>query len=199
MIRSMVERSVIQGKVFSGDHFHNSKLRDVVVDLVSACILINDDQNCFFLEPFAYQEILISVCYRLLHRYPLASNGPSNKNEKAIYLGVLAWMTTVLFQHGRSLRLSYDILQRNIRDFIDGISGSDIIDPTIFLWLLFLSGLTTSDVNNRDWLLPPIKKCLFTLNIDSWPSVHESIGKLPWLNIFHNKRGQELWQALIWK
>ena len=119
MIQSMFGQSVPQEELFSvANHaqIYDPELRDVLVDLMSVSRLFNDDRAFVRLDPYAYQEILISVCYRLLHRHPLVCDGPWNDNENACYLGLLALATTLLFQYSRSRRLSYDLLAEKLRN-----------------------------------------------------------------------------------
>jgi hypothetical protein len=196
----MLGESIPRKETFakSGDaQVYDLVLLGVIVDLMSACTLINSNQNCLKLEPYAYQEILISIGYRLLHRYPLTGNKPDNDNENAWRLGILAFLTTVLFQHGRSQTISYGILSRNLRRAIEDTSSNEIKEST-FLWLLFIGGVSIFDVTDK-WLLCRIKKCLSTLRIDSWQSAREAVRNLPWIDAFHDKRGQDIWQALVWE
>jgi hypothetical protein len=173
---------------------YDPELRGVFADLMSVCDLLNSSHGSYKLEPFAFQEILISVCYRLLHRYPLTGNRPDNADEGACQLGILALMTTMIFQDGRSPRISYDLLAERLRSTIKSFSSNCVMEEVNFLWLLFVSGISVFKVTGRAWLLPCITKCVSTLNLGSWKAARDKFKKYPWIDAIHDELGQELWQ-----
>jgi hypothetical protein len=178
-------------------HVHDSELRCVIADLISVSHPINDDRTCFKLEPYTFQEIWISVSYRLLLRYPLAGCRTEKDSDNAWHLGLLALTTTFLFRNGRTQPPSYDLLAEMLRDVIQGMSSNDLIEETTFLWLLFVSGISVFAAIDRMWLLPQIKTCLINLNIDNWRMARDKIRKFPWIDAAHDKPGLELWQAVV--
>ncbi len=201
MVQSMLAQSIPQAQHFSiadGPQVYNPELRCVVVDLMSISRLLNGSRMCFRLEPYAFQDILVSVCYRLLHHHPAAGDRPENDNENACHLGLLAFMTTLLFQHGRSQRLSYKLLAEKLRNGIRDTSSNVTMEETIFLWLPFIGGISVFRAVDRPWLLPLIKTRLFALNIDSWRIARDKIRKLPWIDAVHDRPGRELWQAMVY-
>lgn len=175
-------------------HVYDPELRGVFVDLMSVCDLLNNSHGCFKLEPFVFQEILISVCYRLLHQYPLAGNRPANDDESACQLGILALLTTMIFQNGRSPRISYDLMAERLRNTITSISNNCVTEEVTFLWLLFVVGISVFQVTGRTWLLPIIKKCVSTLGLGSWQAARDRFRAYPWIDAIHDELGQELWQ-----
>jgi hypothetical protein len=182
-----------------GTKSHDTALYRVVQDMMNFSALLNSDHTCFKFEPFAYQDILISGCYRLLNRYPLAGDRPETSNDNALYLGLLALVTTMLFQHGRALRLTYDLLAEKLRGAIRDTSTNGPMEETTLLWLLFIGGISVFGPNDRSWLLLQIKKCLFALKISSWEAALDTIKSLPWIDAIHENRGQELWQSVVWE
>jgi hypothetical protein len=202
MIQSMVGPSVPQvelSNVKNDTQGYDPKLRDVFVDLMSVSRLFNDDRAFVRLDPYAYQEILISVCYRLLHLHPLLSDGPENHNEKSCYLGLLALVTTLLFQYGRSRRLSYDLLAEKLRNTIESVLSNQLVEETTILWLLFAGGISVFGAPDRAWLIPRIKTLIITLNIDTWRIVRDKIKTLFWIDAAHDKPGKELWEAAVYE
>jgi hypothetical protein len=199
MIQSAFSQLALQEELFSVANdlkVYDSELRDVLVDLMGVSRFFNDDRAFVRLDPYAYQEILISVCYRLLHRHPLVGDGLENSNENACYLGLLALVTTLLFQYGRSRQLSYDLLAEKLRAAIEN-ALSNKLEETTFIWLLFSSGISVFGATDWAWLIPQIKALLFTLNINSWRTARDKIKTLPWIDAAHDKPGKELWQAVV--
>ena len=181
---------------------HNARvydpvLRDVLIDLLSISHFFNDSRVFVKLDPYAYQEILIVVCYQLLHRNPLLRAGFGDVNENACYLGLLAIVTKLLFQHGRSQRFPYNLLAERLRHAIKSSLSHKLVEETTCLWVLFVAGISV--FGDTDWmgLIPDIRTLLSRLNIDSWENARDKIKALPWINAVHDKPGRELWQAVV--
>ncbi|RDW56707.1 hypothetical protein BP6252_14028 [Coleophoma cylindrospora] len=140
--RDEFPRQILQSASAQADHENNPSsmayntrisdpvLRCVVVDLMSISCLFNDDRMRFRLEPDAYQEVLISVSYRLLHRYPLAGDRADRNNDNACHIGLLALITTMIFKHGRHRQNPYDILTEKLRDAVKFTLDKESIDET---------------------------------------------------------------------
>lgn len=195
----MVVRIVPQIELFNppdAARIYDAELRCVIADLITVSHLLNRDRMCFKSEPYTFQEIWISVSYRLLHRYPLTGSRPEKDSDNAWYLGVLALITTFLFRNSRSQPVSYDLLAESLRDVLKGTSSNDL-EGTTFLWLLFIGGVSIFGATDRIWLLPRIQACLLNLNIDNWQTARNKIRKFPWIDAAHDKPGHELWQAVV--
>lgn len=171
---------------------------------MSVSRLLNYNPAYFRFEPFAYQEVLISVCYRLLHRHPLADNelengdGSETHYQKLCHLGLLALMTTLLFRYKAFRRLSYPLLAERLRNAIDEASSNRLANDPMLLWFLFVGGVSVfMDADTRRWLSPHIKTCLSGLSIDGWPAARNQVRKFPWIDIVHDDLGHELWQAIM--
>lgn len=173
-------------------------LRGVLLDLTSVCLFLDRDRPCFNLDSLAYQDILISVVCRLLHRCPLTDDTLGNRDRTDAYqLGILALMTTLLFQHGRRQRISYALMAQRLRQATENLERQGLVGSTILLWLLFIGGVSVFHAGDRDWILPQIRRCLLALNIDSWEQAQQKIRELPWFSAVHDKPGEALWKAMF--
>jgi hypothetical protein len=196
----MAYLSMSQYETFGSDNpqIYDFTLQQVFKDLMSVSCLLNHNTACFRLEPFAYQEILLSVCYRLVHRYPLAQKGYGygNDHEELLYLGLLAFMTTLLFQH-TFRRLSYPLLTVRLRNAIESLFNRDLINDPMTLWLLVVGGISVFDnADNRTWLVSLVKRYLSRLQISTWSALRDEISNFPWFNMVHEGPGHHFWQAL---
>jgi len=196
----MASLSMSQYETFSSDNpqIYDFTLQQVFEDLMSVSCLLNHNTACFRLEPFAYQEILLSVCYRLVHRYPLAHQGYGygNDHEELLYLGLLAFMTTLLFQYAFR-RLSYPLLTKRLRNAIERLLNRGLMNDPMTLWLLVVSGISVFDnADNRTWLVSHVKRYLSRLQIGTWSALRDEIRNFPWFNMVHEGPGHHFWQAL---
>lgn len=177
-------------------HINDPELRKIFVDLMDVSRYFNNG-SAFRLDGYEYQEILISVCYRLLHHYPLAGSGPENNNENACYLGLLALVSMLLFQHHHHRQSQYELLAEKLRNAIERESCNKLMEETTLLWLLFAGGISVFGVTYRTWLIPQIKTTLSTLKVYSWQSARDKIKTCPWVDAAHDKLGEELWQCIF--
>ncbi|KAK2742261.1 hypothetical protein FQN55_007930 [Onygenales sp. PD_40] len=92
MVHQICSQSTYRENGFSlpnGVHVYDPYLRGILVDFMGASRYMNDETAIAGLDPCQYNDAVISVCYRLLSRYPLAGSGPESDNDKAYYLGIL--------------------------------------------------------------------------------------------------------------
>lgn len=174
-------------------------LRDLLVDILSISHYFNDSSAFIRLDPQAYQEMLILLCYRILHRKSLLDEGFANVNEHACYLGLIALVTKLLFQYGRPQKFPYSLLVKSLRQAIEGSLGNELIKKTTCLWLLFLAGPSVFDDAEWTQFKPRIRILFSSLHIDSWETANQKISILPWINAVHNNPGEELWQEITAK
>lgn len=176
---------------------NDTVLRDVLIDLMSISYFFNDSHVFVKLDPYAYQEILIVVCYQLLQRNPLLCEGFEDVNENACHLGLLVLVTKLLFQHGRSRKFPYHLLLERVRFSIQSSLSNKLVAETTRLWLLFVAGISVFGDTKLMLLMPQIRILLSGLNIDSWENARKTIKTLPWIDAVHDKPGKELWQTIV--
>jgi hypothetical protein len=174
---------------------YDSNSRYIFVDFMSLSRLLNCSRTPFRMDPYAYQEVLISLLYRLLHHSSLNRGEFEINNEYACHLGLLATISTLFFQYGRFERIPYDLLGVRLQKAIDATSRNDQKRESFLLWLLFIGGISVLGNKDRTLLYYQIKTCTSVLNVDNWLAARDEIKKYPWIDKAHDKAGQELWQA----
>jgi len=201
VIRSPLYQVVDQNELLNlldSSHVFDPELRSIIADLIRVCRFFNVDRKDFnLLEPYAFQEIWISLSYRLLHHYPLRGGQRETASENAWQFSILAFITTFLFQKGRSLRLSYSLLAGSLRKAIDCTLANDSIAESTMLWFLFVGGISVFDSPDTVWLSPKVKTSLANLGIDNWLAARDEIKKHPWIDVIHDKLGEELWHSIF--
>ncbi|KAF3937522.1 hypothetical protein ABW19_dt0208379 [Dactylella cylindrospora] len=182
-------------EVLARSNIETPDVQGVFQDLVCASFFLNGEDSHTKIDAFSFQEILISIFYRLLHCYPLGERMPANDAEEACYLALLASLSTmfVRFEHSK---ISYQLLTDKLRVAILGLAGSTSTDASTLLWLLFVGRVSVFSLSDDTWLLPQIKKCLFALNVNSWQETRAQLTKFPWIRYFHDKSGYEVWNSL---
>jgi hypothetical protein len=169
-------------------------LQEIFRDISSVSHILA--HNVIKLEPFAFQEIVISVLNRLLHLYPLYKSGLENEIDRLFYLTLLAFMSTMLFQPGRRKRLPYELLAKRFRTVVIGMSRSDLVSEPMLLWILHVGVISVLQENDLVWVVPWIKSIASSLDIRDWQSAQEQLYKYPWIRVFHDGPGQKLWDTI---
>ena len=198
-IQSLLSPSYPQEQPIIAKHetqIYDSEIRNVFEDLMTVSRLFNDNP-LIRLDPWEWQELLISIYYRLLNRYPLASDYFRNDHENAYYLGMLALMSTIFFNYGKFRRLPYDLLASKLHAAIEKALCNKALEESTILWLFFVGGISIFGADNWAWLSQELKSLLLALNIDSWSTARSRIKSFPWIDVAHDKAGEKLWQALF--
>lgn len=167
---------------------YNPELRSVTADIASACYLFNDEHRSLVLEHYEFQDILTSLYYRILWFCPLSDAHFLNINDAAVYIGLLALLSTTLFQTSELPHLEYDLLKSQARVLL----ASNLVDEVISFWLLFVCGISIYR-NNQIQLVPIIKMYSSTYKLRDWEKARAKFGDLPWINTLHNELGNRLW------
>ena len=181
-------------KAHSEPGLSDSKLDQAFSEVSHLCELINSRASR--LTPLMFQEILTSLCYRLLHLYPFASVRPIEDVDDACHTALLAFMTSFLFQHGRFERLPYRLLRRQLSSSVNRLLKAPEMNERA-LWLLFVGGVTVFESHDRIWLIPAIKACLIALKIDEWTVALGILKSRAWVGCLHDEDGYRLWQAAL--
>ncbi|KAJ6261696.1 hypothetical protein Dda_2494 [Drechslerella dactyloides] len=171
---------------------YNIELQCIYRDILCSSRYLNDTQESPMIAPLDFQEILISVCYRLLRTHPLMEERPANVAEDACHLMLLALMTTMIIRPAHSrLRVSYDLITNLLRHAVCALLESEEDDEFI-LWVLFAGGVSVFHPQKETWLLSRLGSCTVALGVDSWAAAREILIRFPWVRHFHDKLGEEL-------
>jgi hypothetical protein len=173
----------------------NYDLRSVFCDMTSVSHIL--ERRLVKFDPFAFQDILISVLYRLLHLHPLSDPIPETPVDKLCCLGLLAFMSTTIFQPGRQELLPYELLAEKLRQALMESSASALVHKTMLFWILYVGGISVFRDSNMTWLIPRIKATSSSLGIRDWPGAREKLCTYPWISVFHDGPAQELWNRMI--
>ena len=140
-----------------------------------------------------FQEILISIQYRLLY----ISNNSSHL-DTIIHVGMLAFATNVFLQM-QGFAMRFEKLSARLQHVTIGLQSfrdGSVLEFT--LWLLHFARVTNVSVKNRDpWLEFEMSKALEALNLTSWESTRDTLKKYLWIDVLHDKGGKKAFEDAI--
>ena len=169
----------------------NLHLREVFDDMTALCDLLNHNIKPASMDLVMYQEILLSIFYRLLRFRSLNQALETFDENSLVHLGLVLCTMTVLLHHGTRTVIDFHLVSDCLECVLDSVTEQH--DTELVLWLLSMGGIWTS---GAEWVVDRIKSQAGSLASARWNVVHERLTKLPWINVLHDKAGQSFWDKL---
>jgi hypothetical protein len=169
-------------------------LRDILLDALDIAAVLNDPVGDGHLGLITFQEILVSICSRLIHFRPLKSDMPLSLVESAYHIGLVIYTMSLFLQHDRRRIMDYDLVTVRLKEVLD---SAQELDDGLAIWLMCLGGIWLADDPCRVWLVPIIGQFTHRTGISSWSEVHDRVSKLPWINAVHEDQGRLAWTSAL--
>lgn len=164
------------------------KLFTVFIDMQRFSLLVNmfvSSQNKLKQELF--QEAMISIQYRLLFlRYRLHTQFL----DETVRISLLAYQASIfLYIPGSSSR--YEFLESQYHSIIQEMDDSTTEAANFKLWMVFVGAFIFHDAANQ-----LLYSMIANLTIgSSWTSVRTRLKDIMWIDVIHDERGKEIFQA----
>ncbi|KIW10155.1 hypothetical protein PV08_11116 [Exophiala spinifera] len=146
------------------------------------------------LDPYMFQEFLVSLGYRLIHFHPLGDSNPrlESKVDQACHIGLTVYLTTLFLRRGNRCFLRYRLIAQQLKDIIEtGLEGEH---NDLMLWLLFIGGVSVLEDLDQAWLGLRIRQAAQSLEVNSWKGIQLCLTQFPWIGLLHNEAGEALWR-----
>jgi hypothetical protein len=173
----------------------DTRLHNALRDLHTfSCISNVAYQTTRKLSPDTYNEMMISILYRLTHL-----SFESDPLQEAIRTGLLVFSSTIFMQryfkdqpYDHLLNLYSKALSR-----LHKSTGIDLPVP-IVLWLTILSHVVAheepSPTERRNvWL----GQAILRAGIESWPQALEILRSIAWVDFIHNQPGKQAFERAM--
>lgn len=167
----------------SDQRLHNA-LRDLHA---FSCISNLAYQTTRKLSPEIYNEIMISILYRLTRLS--FENDPM---QEAIRIGLLAVSSTIFMQR-QYMEHPYDHLSNLYRTAMYKLhETTDITLPVpVELWLIILLRVVMpKESSTSDWLSVWLDHTVLRAEIDSWSQAREILRSIVWVDFIHDRLGK---------
>ncbi|KAJ4351475.1 uncharacterized protein N0V89_006818 [Didymosphaeria variabile] len=167
----------------------DAALLDVLLDIICTSVLFNDPPSARKVDLYLFQELLVTVCYRLL-AIPHTHSPP--RIEDAYHIGLTLFMMELFLQVGKQRVMSYDNVTRRLRRVLE----SDVLEGEgeLRFWLLMLGGVWISDDEDAEWLLPKMFAQTRKMRLRSWSDAREVLERWPWIGALHDGPGKMVWE-----
>ncbi|KAF2451561.1 hypothetical protein P171DRAFT_515562 [Karstenula rhodostoma CBS 690.94] len=164
-------------------------LLDVLIDIICASTLFSDLPSTQKVDLYLFQELLVSICYRLL-AIPYSHHPP--RIEDSYHVGLMIFMMSLFLQVGSQRIMSYRNVTRRLKrvlesDFLDG-------EDDLRLWLLMMGSVWVADDEDADWLMPMVCAQTRKMELRSWSEAREVVERWPWIGALHDALGRLVWE-----
>lgn len=176
-------------------------LHFAMMDVLALCNYAGSAQ----LSAFQYQYLVISILQRLIDYAPLGDERPSHPLDDVCQLGLLAFMSTVLY-HTRERRPACSTLLSNLlRTRLDKfenemVSGRANKYLSLHLWLLFIYAVSAPEYEQYcdadSSVARRIQVLAKALTLETWEDVAAHLSVYPWVAMIHNEPSKKLWAVI---
>ena len=146
------------------------------------------------IEPRLFQETMVSLQYRLLHK-ETPDAGLRNTRNEALRLGMLAFTTTI-FLHVAGIETRYFNLAQKMERIIKDLDMTANTQESEFrLWLLFVAILSLPSKAVEHWLDNTLSQTIETLAIKSWQKTKLVLKQFLWIDVLHDMEGERIFSS----
>lgn len=146
-------------------------------------------------DPDMLQEVIVSVCYRLVRFHALGDPPLESKLDAAYHIGLVAFMTTLFLQFDGRRFLRYNLVSRCLGSVI-GRMISELGDD-LLLWLLFIGGISVLEEADQRWVVLQISHIVRLLGFENWGQMRQLLTQFPWIGAIHDGPGKALWDTVM--
>lgn len=168
-------------------------LRSIANDVFSLADVLDRSSPQNKMGPVAFQETLLALCYRLLQPGPFSSPYHGSTLDYGCQMGMIAFLTTLMFQFGRRRLLHHEALSSRFRSFVQGYHQDISNQEGLLLWLLFIGRLSILSTSDDKWLIPRIAQEVGNAGIVEWAGLREALARFPWIASLHSAPAEQLW------
>ncbi|KAK7751743.1 hypothetical protein SLS62_006228 [Diatrype stigma] len=167
-------------------------LREILLDTLDISYLINNRLRSGAFDLVTFQEMQVSIGYRLFQFSSLGSPRHECAVQAAYHVGLTIFLMTMFLQFDHRRMMDYDLISLRLKDVLGG--GLDRQDESgLLLWLTLIGGIWVSRDAHREWLGPKLRREAQRLGLESWDKALDVISKFPWVHTLHDEPGHTVW------
>jgi hypothetical protein len=146
------------------------------------------------LSPDTYNEMMISILYRLTHL-----SFEDDSLQEAIRTGLLTFSSTI-FLTRHYMKQPYEYLVNLFSSALFKLcqSTSIIVPRPIMLWLMILYHVVAyKEPSPEDWQSVWLDKAVSLTRVNTWPQAHRILKSIMWVDFVHDTPGKKAFEAAI--
>lgn len=168
----------------------NKTLKEAFLDLLGVCNLFNKHIDKKPLDVIEFQEILVSVCYRLMGFRTLNEARLIHDIDSAYHIGLLVFLMSTFWNNHQSRLAKPGLIAACIRDALY------MADGELAFWLLMLGGISIPKGDDQEWMLTRLREEASRIGVVTWKDARDCLARFPWMTVIHDESGQRLWDKV---
>ncbi|KAI1014183.1 hypothetical protein LB504_008870 [Fusarium proliferatum] len=172
----------------------DSTLQEAFSDAMGLCRLLNKHQDEKPLDLLEFQEVLVSICYRLLQFRTICESRLEQDTQSTYHIGLCLFMISIYFNNTQ-----FRIARRGlIMALVKEATGSKWSEQEyeVKFWLLILGGISVSLPDGREWFVERLREQASLLGIITWEQAKDCLARFPWMNAIHDEPSRKLWDQV---
>ena len=173
----------------------DTKLHDSLRDLHAfACISNLAYEKTCKLSPETYNEVMISILYRLTHL-----SFESDPLQESVRAGLIAFSSAIYLQR-HFMRNPYDHMLNIYSNALFKLYESPGIGlpVPIVLWLTMLLHLVANNKPGpEDWQSVWLDKTILHASLNSWSQARDILRSFAWIGFLHDRPGKQIFEAAV--
>lgn len=121
---------------------------------------------------------------------------PDPMLEEVLRVGALLYIQATLQEFPFSAVGSRNLVRR-LKASVMMIQIGNKAQGELMVWLLFMGGIESKDIEDRKWFAEQLRKLLSRLRIDDWDVVQQALEGLWWIAKVHKNRCTRLWDEVV--
>ena len=165
-------------------------LTDTFSDLMGVCRLFNKHIDKKPLDVIEFQEILVSVCYRLMSFRTLNEARQIHDIDSAYHIGLLVFLMSTFWNNRQSRLAKPGLIATCIRNALY------MADGELAFWLLMLGSISVPRGDDQEWMITRLREEASRSGVVTWKDARDCLAKFPWMTVIHDESGQRLWDKV---
>ena len=173
----------------------NTKLGNYWKDLHAfSCMSNLAYQTTRKLSPDIYNEMMISVLYRLM-----SLSFEKASLEEAIRIALLTFSSTIFLTSSymtQPYERPFNIFSRALFSLCQ--STNAVVPPAVMLWLLLLYHLVAyEEPRPQDWQIIWLRKAVLIAGMKGWNDAHTLVRSVMWVDFVHDLPGKKAYKTAV--
>ncbi|KAF5664846.1 hypothetical protein FDENT_12770 [Fusarium denticulatum] len=169
-------------------------LQEAFSDTMGLCRLINKHADEKPLGLLEFQEVLVSICYRLLQFRTIGESRSKQDIQSAYHIGLSLFMMSIYFNNKQDRMARPGLVKALVKEAIESELSED--EDEFKFWLLILGGISVPAKDGRDWFVEKLREQASPLGIVSWEQAKDCLARFPWMDGIHGNPGRKLWDQI---
>ncbi|KAF5596755.1 uncharacterized protein FSUBG_8710 [Fusarium subglutinans] len=169
-------------------------LQEALSDAMGLCRLLNKHQDEKPLDLLEFQEVLVSVCYRLLEFRTINEARLRQDTQSTYHIGLSLFMMSIYFNNKQDRMARPGLIKTLVEEAMD--SNSNESEDEFKFWLLILGGISVPARDGRGWFVETVREQASLLGIMTWVQVKECLARFPWMDAIHDEPSRKLWDLV---